>query len=148
MHRGGAHLYSRLLLTSLVVIPTPDPLGHLFPQPPALPRTLPLDRLDLYFFLGRARVQEQGPLGTTHVRRAGPLAFVRLDRLGVRSAIRGRDGRFERVGLARKVPAALVVDLRGEGGRGLDGRSLGQFDVGRAPDDAFDAELGYRGQLG
>lgn len=105
------HLYSGLFLTSLIVIPAPDPLGDLFPQLSALPRALRLDRLDRYFLLGRRRIKEEGALGTTNVRRAGPLAFVRLHSLGVVSVRRAREGRFERVGLAGKVAAAFIVDL-------------------------------------
>ena len=74
------------------------------------------------------------------MRRASPLTLVRLDRFGVMSA-RRRDGRLERVGFAREIASAFVVNLSGQAGRGLDGVGFGELNVRGSPNDALDAEL-------
>jgi hypothetical protein len=75
------------------------------------------------------------------VRDTCPLAFIVLNRLAT-----VRQGGLERVLLAREVSFALVVDGGGEAGATLDGRGVGQLDIGRSPDDALNAELGYRSE--
>jgi hypothetical protein len=76
------HLDPALLPGSGIVIPSSDPVSHLGPQPPALPLSLLLDRLDRDLVLGNGRVGK-------HLVRLGDLAdpspgsFVWSDGLAV-----------------------------------------------------------------
>lgn len=135
-------LNARLLPAGRLVVAGADAVRDLLPQPPRLPLALLVDRLDRDLLLGRARVVEHGALSRADVRDARPLALVRLDLLAVL-----RQLSLERVRLAREVALALVLDVRSVAGRALDGARLGKLDVGRAPDDAVDTQLGERDQV-
>lgn len=101
------HLDPALLPGSGIVIPSSDPISHLGPQPPALPLSLLLDRLDRDLVLGDGRVGEHlvrlGDLANP-----GPGSLVGSDGL----AVVGQDG-LVRVSLTRD-PACAGGDERSE----------------------------------
>ncbi len=134
----GLHLNAAFLPCRRLKIAFPNPLCDFAPQRAALPLSLLFHGPNGDLFLRTRHIREhRARLGVfaDHV----PLSLV-VAPLHTRACANGRgEVRLERVGLARKVALALVLDRRQPAGRTLDVRSLGELDVGRSVPKPFDA---------
>ena len=103
----GTHLDPALVPRSGIVIASPDPVGDLGPQPPALPLALLLDRLDRDLSLGDGGVGKDF-FRLVNLADPGPGSLVSSNRL----AVVGQGG-LVRVSLARDPTCSTTGSVNG-----------------------------------